>query len=131
MLKKEDLRNMADARLDDADALNAAARHDGAVYLCGYAVEVALKAKICDTLGWPEFPETSAEFKNLQSFKTHDLDILLKLSGVELQVKTNYLGEWSIVGQWDQEARYKPIGSATRKDAQAMISAARTLVRAL
>jgi hypothetical protein len=45
-----DLRGIAQARLDDADTLFQANRFDGSVYLCGYAVEIALKAKICDCL---------------------------------------------------------------------------------
>ena len=32
------------ARIEDAEALLTAGRFDGATYLCGYAVEVALKA---------------------------------------------------------------------------------------
>lgn len=131
MLKKAELRNIAAARLDDAQALYSATRYDGAVYLCGYAVEVALKARICDTLGWPEYPDTRAEFQNLLSFRTHNLDVLLKLSGVELSIKTHHLVEWSTVLRWDPEARYKPIGSATRQDAQRMMSAAQIIVGAL
>jgi len=37
------------------------AASDGATYLCGYAVEVALKFRICLTLNWPEFPSTGGE----------------------------------------------------------------------
>jgi HEPN domain-containing protein len=57
------LRNIAAARLEDARQLFVAGRFDGAAYLCGYAVELALKARICDTLAWSEFPETAKEFE--------------------------------------------------------------------
>jgi hypothetical protein len=40
-----ELDKLAKARLDDARALLAANRFDGATYLCGYAVELALKAR--------------------------------------------------------------------------------------
>jgi hypothetical protein len=47
-----DLHDLASSRLADADALFVAKRHAGAVYLCGYAVELVVKARICRTLGW-------------------------------------------------------------------------------
>jgi HEPN domain-containing protein len=46
------LQNLSIDRLEDAKALYEAGRHDGAFYICGYAVEVGLKKKICETLGW-------------------------------------------------------------------------------
>jgi hypothetical protein len=83
MITARNLRAIARARLRDARVLLRARRWDGAVYLCGYAVELALKARICQTLKWAGFPETPAEFKGLQSVKTHDLEMLLHLSGIE------------------------------------------------
>lgn len=126
-----DLRGIAQARLDDADALLQANRCDGSVYLCGYAVEIALKAKICDCLKWPGYPDSTSEFKSYTSFRTHNLDVLLHLSGVEVLVKTQYMAEWSTVVQWDPEARYKTIGSTSLQDATVMLTASRTLVGAL
>jgi len=41
---------MAKARIDDAKALRAAGRYDGAVYIAGYAVECQLKARIATSL---------------------------------------------------------------------------------
>jgi HEPN domain-containing protein len=131
MLKVAELDQIARARLDDAEVLLAAGRYDGAVYLCGYAVEIALKARICKTLSWPDYPSTGAEFRDLQSFRTHNLDVLLRLSGVEEKVKTKAFVEWSAVVAWDPEARYKPVGSAAAKDAKLMIGSARTLLGVL
>jgi hypothetical protein len=68
-------------------------RYDGAIYLCGYAIEVALKARTCRTLGWAEFPETNREFENYRSFRTHDLEVLLNLSGVRNRILTDYVAE--------------------------------------
>lgn len=83
MISREQLGRLAKARLTDAQVLYKAGRFDGAFYLCGYAIELALKARICRTLKWPEFPETNQEFRPLQSFRTHDLAVLLRLSGRE------------------------------------------------
>ena len=131
MISPQDLKAIAAARLEDARALLNAARFDGAIYLAGYGVELALKARACRTLGWAGFPETNAEFKPLLSFRTHDLDVLLRLSGCERRVKTKYLAEWSAVAQWRPDARYRLAGSAKISDAQQMIDAARLLLRRL
>jgi hypothetical protein len=116
MLTQTELRRIARARLKDSEVLFRAKRYDGAVYLCGYAVETALKARICQTLRWDGYPSTRSEFQNYQSFRTHDLNVLLKLSGIESEIRTRFLIEWSAVAVWDPEMRYKPIGSATRAD---------------
>jgi len=131
VLRTEDLDNIAKARLHDAQVLFDAGRYDGAVYLCGYAVELALKTRICKTLSWAGYPSTKAEFQNLQSLKTHSLDVLLSLSGVEAKVKTSCLAEWSAVAAWEPEVRYKPVGSATPGDAKLMIESAKILLGVL
>lgn len=67
MLTRAELLKIAEARLKDAEVLFHSKRYDGAIYLCGYAVEVALKARICSTLHWYGYPMTSNEFKNVAS----------------------------------------------------------------
>jgi hypothetical protein len=94
-------------------------------------VEVALKARICRTLKWTGFPDTVAEFKGLQSIKTHDLEILLRLSGVEGRIKTKFLAEWSLVLDWDPEKRYRTIGQFTETQAKDTLAAATRLLGAL
>lgn len=131
MILVEELRKIAKARFSDAEALLAAGRYDGAAYLCGYAIELILKSQICRVLHWAEFPATSSEFKNYQSFKTHDLDVLLHLTGKEAIIKTLYVAEWSAFSQWDPESRYHPSGIVKKSDAQLMIVSAKTLLRKL
>jgi hypothetical protein len=131
MISRRVLITIARARIADAKALLAAKRYDGAVYLCGYAVELALKARICKTLNWAEFPSSRKEFEGLQSFRVHDLDVLLKLSGLETKTKRSYMTDWSIVAQWNPDARYKPIGTATDKNTQDMITSSSTLLKVL
>jgi HEPN domain len=131
MITRSDLTKIARARLRDAEVLYRSRRYDGAIYLCGYAAEIALKARICQALSWPGDPSTGGEFQHYQRFRTHNLDVLLRLSGVEEKVKTTLMTEWSAVAAWDPEARYKPIGSTTRQAAALMIASARVLSRAL
>lgn len=131
MIDRTELRKIARERLKDAEALLKAGRYDGAIYLGGYVVEIGLKSRICKALKWKQFPQTRGEFHSFQSFKTHDLDVLLSLSGTEDRIKTSYFAEWSAVAAWDPEARYNPIGTATKTDAELLIDAARKLLGAL
>ena len=119
MLRRGELQKIARSRLQDATKLLTARRYDGAVYLSGYAVEVALKLRICRTLGWQGYPATAKEFANYRSLKTHRLDVLLHFSGVERRVKNERPAwkDWLVVAQWDPEARYRPVGNAQRQDA--------------
>jgi hypothetical protein len=131
MLDRAELLKIARARLRDASALLKAKRYDGSAYLCGYAIECALKARIVATLRWQGFPDSKKEFERFASFRTHNLDTLLSLSGREQRIKNNHLTEWSGVAQWDPEVRYKPIGSVTPADASLMIQRAQILLAAL
>lgn len=131
MIYIKDLESLSEARLADAKVLCEAGRFDGAVYLCGYAVELKLKARICKTLAWEGFPETNREFQHYKSFKTHHLDVLLSLTGVEAHIKAENLAEWSAVASWDPTARYNPAGNVDRGDAELMMDAAETLLAVL
>jgi HEPN domain-containing protein len=126
-MEKIQIDRIVDARLIDAEVLLNAKRFDGSVYLCGYAIELGLKKRICETLKWNEYP-TSGKYS---TFKTHDLDVLLHLSGIEDNVKIHYLSEWSIVSQWNPEARYKPIGNIQETDAINMLVSAKEIIKNL
>jgi hypothetical protein len=131
MIPVAELDNIARARIEDAKALLTAGRFDGATYLCGYAVEVALKARICRTLDWAEFPSTGGEFQTYRSFQTHELDVLLRLSGQEQRIKRNHFPLWNAVAVWKVESRYNVVGTAQQSDAAAMIQAAEELLAVL
>ena len=131
MLTRTQLRRIAHARLQDARVLLRGRRYDSALYLCGYAVELALKARICTVLHWQGFPSTQAEFKGLASFKVHELETLLHLTGREAKIRASYMTEWSVVVQWNPEERYNPVGTAIRADVISMIKSVETLLRVL
>jgi len=126
-MQKTEIEEIVQARLNDAEVLLEASRFDGSVYLCGYAIELGLKARICRTLHWNEYP-TSGKYS---TFKMHDLDVLLHLTGLEDKIKLKYMAEWSIVVQWNPEARYKPIGSVREGDAKDMLDSAKELIKLL
>lgn len=131
MISSKDLQSIANDRLLDAEVLFKGNRYDGAVYICGYAVEVALKYRICITLNWTAFPSTKKEFENYRSLKVHDLDLLLSFTGIESRIKSNSLADWSIVSKWDPEKRYDVGGSIIERDAQAMINSTKTILKNL
>lgn len=126
-MKKDEIEKIVQARVKDAQVLYESSRYDGSVYLCGYAIELGLKARICRTLQWDEYP-TSGKYS---SFKTHDLDVLLHLTGCEDKVKLKHLANWSIVAQWNPEARYNPIGSVQNSDAKDMLESTKELLKIL
>jgi HEPN domain-containing protein len=77
-LSASDLKKLAKKRLGDAKALYQARRYEGAYYICGYAVELILKYRICVTLGWTEFTALRELGK---AIKTHKFEDLLHFSG--------------------------------------------------
>jgi HEPN domain-containing protein len=122
------LRRIAKARLLDAEVLFEGRRYHGALYVCGYAVELALKARICRTLDWREYLTS----KDYQSFRTHDLMVLLSLTGEGERIRGGrHMFAWSEVMRWTPEIRYDPVGSVTRQRARRMIENSRAIVEAL
>lgn len=128
MLTVRQLREIARERIKDAEALFGSERYEGAMYICGYAVEIALKARICKTLRWPDFPQTDSEFggqnRKYSPFKTHLLNLLLSYSGREDQIRNRFTVEWSLVDSWDPQSRYNPPVKATRAATRASDKAA-------
>ena len=136
MLSLKDLREIARERIKDAEALFAAERYEGAMYICGYAVEIGLKARICKTLRWPDFPQTDSEFggqnRKYSPFKTHLLNLLLSYSGREDQIRNRFTAQWSLVDSWDPQSRYNPTVKSTRatraRDKAALKAKARQMI---
>jgi HEPN domain-containing protein len=129
MTSTKDLRSIARARLRDAQVLLQAKRLDGAYYLSGYAVELALKARICRTLKWNGFPDGPSDFKGLQSLKTHDFATLLRFSGLESKIRRDVMTEWSVVVKWNPERRYQAIGSSTPEQTVDMLQCVERLLK--
>jgi hypothetical protein len=125
MSTRLELSKLARVRLRDAEVLYSNQRYSGAFYLCGYVLELALKARICKTLRWPKYNVGSS----YSSFKTHDLDVLLNLAGLASKIQKKYVAEWLIVKSWKPERRYEPAKKVTRKNASAMLRHTRTLLK--
>jgi len=126
MPKRSELKELAKIRLKEAKALFDCELYDGSRYLAGYVVELSLKACICKVLDTDNYPE-SGELS--RSFKTHNFDDLLNLTGLGRRfdrakiVNPNLLANWSLVTEWTESFRYKPVGSSPKQLAQDTIAA--------
>jgi len=121
----QQLRDLADLRLREAETLFAAELYEGAKYLSGYVVELALKARICRLLDLDEYPE-KGELRRV--YAVHDLDQLLLLAGLRKTVGPSnqpLFNNWSTAALWKPERRYDAAGSATRQDPEDILNAIR------
>lgn len=118
---KANIEKTALAKLNDAELLFNHGRFDTAYYIAGYAVELLLKAKICQTLGIDSFydfdnPERKKLVKDesgiKKAYKVHRYDQLLALSGIftefdnEFSNDPKFLDTWSSVNKWNEGSRY-------------------------
>lgn len=118
MLTKDDLKKLAQIRLDDALLLFRANRSSSAYYLAGYAVELALKACIAELV----LPNVIPDKGFIDAIYTHDLDSLLSTAGLrpqfdkETAADTRFGANWAIANNWNEGSRYviwDPISAAT------------------
>lgn len=113
-----ELKELSETRIKEAEVLLNEGYYDGANYLMGYVIELALKARICKLLNIETYPES----KDYQSFKVHKLDILLTLAGLRKEFEAEKLNEnffdicWSEITEWSEVYRYKPIGTFNHAD---------------
>jgi HEPN domain-containing protein len=88
MATRRELQKLACLRLKEAEALFAAGCYDGSAYLCGYVIELALKAAICATLRIEDYPDKGTRLR--EALMTHDFDDLKLLAGMEMEFSTQY-----------------------------------------
>jgi len=123
MIKYQDLKLIAEARLEDARILYQNNRFDGAAYLCGYVVEIALKAKICKALSILEYPDDG---NNKSIFSSHDFDRLKLLAGLQEEITLRHkrlFTNWSLLTQWKPERRYDPVGTHSKQEVRQLLNA--------
>ena len=122
MPTRQEFRALAKSRLDEAKALYKAGHYDGAVYLCGYAVEFSLKACICKLLDISQYPEGESFAKAYKIHRLRDLKTLAGLDNKLTATNPQLFANWSrVVSTWTEEIRYHPLGTYTRVDAQEML----------
>jgi HEPN domain-containing protein len=118
-----EFRELSEKRLEEAKALLDRAMWDGAYYLAGYAVELALKVCIIKTLMLTDaFPDKEFS-KNCYTHSVERLVILAKLDAhrkVATDADPDLLGNWSITRDWSEQKRYHRI---SRTEAEELYTA--------
>ena len=108
-MNRGDFQELAELHLQHAEALLDAKLYSGAYYICGYAVECALKACIARQTNQFDFPDKKA----VDAAWTHELGRLLKVAGLEpafeAEGKQDRLFDlnWQLVTQWNERSRYE------------------------
>ena len=121
-LSKRELEFLAEAKLQDAKLLFDNHRHSNAYYLGGYAIELALKARIAKQM----FSEVIPDKELINDTYSHNFSKLVGVAGLnfELNKRMNendlFKQNWTIVGQWAPEARY---GQTDKSIAQYFLNA--------
>ena len=109
-MNRNDFKALAQIRLKEARVLLEDGCYEGAYYLCGYAVECALKARIAKLTKRYDFPPNK---KTIEKIYTHDLDTLVieaKLqTELQQEIKSDptFAGNWYTVKDWSEQSRYE------------------------
>jgi hypothetical protein len=109
-MNRNDFQKISKLRVKEAKALLDKRFFSGAYYLLGYAVECAFKACIARNTDEFDFPPNPKQVRNIY---THDLETLLRASGLEHEleneIKKNpgFEAKWTTVKDWKEDSRYK------------------------
>lgn len=125
MATRQQLQELAQLRLEEAEALFKAGLYDGCVYLCGYVVELALKARICAVLSMNEYSGKGSD-RLRKAFQTHDFDDLKLLAGMERVFSADspeLLANWSIASKWKPDWRCDVKGTYDKDTAKEILKA--------
>jgi HEPN domain-containing protein len=121
-MNRTDLKNLAEERLGDAQALLASSRYGAAYYVVGYAVECGLKACVAKLTRAEDFYDK----KLASSIFTHKLKDLANYARLSEEIKQSgkndaaFERNWAQVNSWDEESRYE---AHTQAEAEEMIRA--------
>lgn len=107
-MRRHDLQALAQVRFDDSVMLIENRRFSSAYYLCGYSVELGLKACIARQVRSEEIPERGL----LQKVYTHEFRALVGLAGLARELSdaqkadVQFQAFWGIASEWSPDARY-------------------------
>ncbi|MDF9801055.1 HEPN domain-containing protein [Catalinimonas alkaloidigena] len=108
-MNRKNLQGLAKIRLNEAKTLLDNGLYDGIYYLCGYAVECALKACIAKNVKQYDFPDK----KVVNDSHTHVVSTLVKVAGLTIelekqsQLNDDFKLNWQVVRDWSEVSRYK------------------------
>jgi len=122
-MTRNDFQLLAEDHLRHAKALLDAELYSGAYYICGYAVECALKACICSGTNQFDFHVHPDIARKAWS---HKFANLIDVSGLEEELDAARLHDsvldvnWKNVENWSEDSRYD---RRSQKDAEDLYSA--------
>ena len=107
----------------DSKVLLANRRYFASIYIAGYALELALKYRICRMMQFNRgFPESKAEFnayysdtgkvllrttiREIRDIRHHKLPLLLRYSGEQVNIERNFTSAWECIKYWNPGMRY-------------------------
>ena len=112
---RAEFQELAEKRLLEAKALLDIRMWDGAYYLAGYAVELALKACIIKmVMATDAFPDKEFS-KNCYTHALEKLVVLARLDGprkAATDADPDLLANWTLARDWSEEKRYHRIDKA-------------------
>jgi hypothetical protein len=117
-MNRDDLKDLAQIRLREANVLLEKECYEGAYYLCGYVIECGLKACIAKQTRQYDFPDKNT----VNASYIHNLVNLIKTAGIEPNLITElkkdkiFESNWAIVKDWTEESRYKKTDKQKAKD---------------
>ncbi len=124
-MTKAEFQELAEQRLVEARALLDQGPWDGAYYLAGYAVELALKACIIKALlATDAFPDKEFS-RNCYTHVVEKLVGLAKLEGARkaaMDADPDLSTNWGLAKDWSEEKRYHRIDKAEAEDLFAAIA---------
>lgn len=129
-MTRKEIGQKARQYLQDAQILINERRYEGAAYLLGYVIELSLKKAICKSLDWQEYPPGN-KWDTYKTFKSHNLDILLSLSGKEKKIRKNLFTEWTSVSQWNPETLRYTHQKIPKNDMTIMYRSVKNIIKAL
>ncbi len=120
-----DFQQLADVRLVEAKALLDVGLWDGAYYLAGYAVELALKARIIKVLMTTDaFPDKELS-KNCYTHAIETLVLVGELGAdrvARAKANSGFLLNWNAIKDWSEHKRYWRITEAEARQLYAAVA---------
>ncbi|MCW3124863.1 MAG: hypothetical protein JWO03_521 [Bacteroidetes bacterium] len=108
-MTRAELKSLSKIRLKEAKILKDNGCYEGAAYLTGYSLELALKARICKILD-ADYPDTGDLGK---VYKTHNFDQLIRLGGIRKKFDDKAAADpdfqlnYSTINGWNESWRYE------------------------
>lgn len=118
-MNREAFQELALIRRKESEALLKEGCWDGAYYLCGYAIECALKACISKKTKENDFPPPRS---TIEKYYTHNLKLLMESAGLIVQLKQDMKSDreleinWLTIAAWNESCRYEKHGKSEAKD---------------